>query len=37
VDIDRLARRYTGNPFRRRDAQRVSAWIEVDRWHGWDL
>ena len=36
VDIDRLARRYTGNPFRRRDAQRVSAWIEVDRWHAWD-
>ena len=37
VDIDRLAVRYTGNPFRRRDAKRVSAWIEVDRWHAWDL
>jgi PPOX class probable F420-dependent enzyme len=37
VDIDRLAVRYTGNPFRRRDAQRVSAWIHVDRWHAWDL
>ena len=37
VDIDRLARRYTGKPFRRRDAKRVSAWIEIDRWHAWDL
>jgi PPOX class probable F420-dependent enzyme len=37
VDIDRLARRYTGRPFRRRDAKRVSAWIDVERWHAWDL
>jgi hypothetical protein len=37
TDIDRLARRYTGKPFRRRDAKRVSAWIEIDRWHAWDL
>ena len=37
VDIDRLAMRYTGRPFRRRDAQRVSAWIDVERWHAWDL
>ena len=37
VDIDRLARRYTGNPFRSREASRVSAWFEPDRWHGWDL
>ena len=35
ADIDRLARRYTGNAFRRRDARRVSAWLEPDRWHGW--
>lgn len=33
--IDRLARRYTGEPFRRRDARRVSAWFEPDRWHRW--
>ena len=33
--IDRLARRYTGKPFRRRDARRVSAWFEPDRWHRW--
>jgi PPOX class probable F420-dependent enzyme len=35
VDIDRLAVRYTGQPFRRRDARRVSAWLDPDRWHGW--
>ncbi len=34
-DIDRLAMRYTGAPFRKRDAARYSAWIEVDAWHGW--
>jgi PPOX class probable F420-dependent enzyme len=35
ADIDRLAVRYTGNPFRRRDSARVSAWLEPDRWHAW--
>jgi PPOX class probable F420-dependent enzyme len=35
-DIDRLARRYTGSPFGRRDAHRVSAWIAVDSWNAWD-
>jgi PPOX class probable F420-dependent enzyme len=35
ADIDRLARRYTGRPFRTRDRRRVSAWMEPDRWHGW--
>jgi len=35
ADIDRLARRYTGNEFRRRGSKRVSAWLEPDRWHGW--
>jgi PPOX class probable F420-dependent enzyme len=34
-DIDRLAVRYTGRPFSTRDQRRVSAWIEVDAWHGW--
>ena len=34
-DIDRLARRYTGREFRSRDARRVSAWLEPDRWHAW--
>jgi hypothetical protein len=34
-DIDRLARHYTGEPFRDRTSARVSAWIEVDSWHLW--
>lgn len=33
--IDRLARHYTGSPYRRRDRGRVDAWIEVERLHGW--
>lgn len=36
ADIDRLARRYTGKPYPRRKLPRVSVWIEVERWHGWD-
>ncbi|MFF7376843.1 PPOX class F420-dependent oxidoreductase [Streptomyces massasporeus] len=35
ADIDLLARRYIGKPYPDRDRRRVSAWIEVDRWHGW--
>jgi len=35
ADIDRLALRYTGQPFRTRDRRRVSAWMEPERWHGW--
>jgi len=35
TDIDRLAVRYTGRPFRRRDSPRVSAWLEPERWHAW--
>jgi PPOX class probable F420-dependent enzyme len=34
-DIDRLALRYTGRPFRTRDRPRVSAWLQPERWHGW--
>jgi hypothetical protein len=34
-DIDRLALRYTGRPFRTRDRRRVSAWFRPDRWHAW--
>jgi PPOX class probable F420-dependent enzyme len=34
-DIDRLALRYTGGPFRTRDRRRFSAWVDVDAWHGW--
>jgi PPOX class probable F420-dependent enzyme len=35
VDIDRLAVRYTGKPFRTRDRKRVSAWLQPERWHAW--
>ncbi|MGI3224185.1 PPOX class F420-dependent oxidoreductase [Streptomyces sp. GTA36] len=34
-DIDRLSRHYLGRPYPTRDRSRVSAWIEIDRWHGW--
>jgi PPOX class probable F420-dependent enzyme len=36
ADIDRIARQYTGEPYRNRERPRVSAWIEVLRWHAWD-
>ncbi|MFC9223053.1 PPOX class F420-dependent oxidoreductase [Streptomyces hygroscopicus] len=34
-DIDRLSRHYLGKDYPQRDRRRVSAWIEIDRWHGW--
>ncbi len=36
ADIDRLALRYQGHPFRNRAGKRVSAWVRVERWHRWD-
>jgi PPOX class probable F420-dependent enzyme len=36
ADMDRIARHYTGRDYERRDVPRVSAWLEVDAWHGWD-
>ncbi len=35
VDIDRLSQHYLGKPYMVRDSARVSAWIEIERWHGW--
>ena len=35
ADIDRLSTHYGHKPYRNRTSPRVSAWIEVDRWHGW--
>ncbi|KOX24246.1 PPOX class F420-dependent oxidoreductase [Nocardiopsis sp. NRRL B-16309] len=35
ADIDRIARHYIGAPYPDRERGRVSAWIEVERWHGW--
>ncbi len=36
-DIDRLSVRYTGKPFADREAHRVSAWMQPERWHSWPL
>jgi hypothetical protein len=35
ADIDRIATHCTGKPYPDRVRARVSAWIEVERWHGW--
>lgn len=35
ADIDRLARHYLGQRYPQRDRRRFSAWIDIDRWHGW--
>ncbi len=35
ADIDRISRHYIGKPYPERARARVSAWIEIDRWHGW--
>ncbi len=34
-DIDRLSRHYSGRDYHNRERRRVSAWIEIDSWHGW--
>jgi PPOX class probable F420-dependent enzyme len=35
ADIDRLSRHYGGQPYANRERPRVSAWIEIEHWHGW--
>ena len=35
VDIDRLSTHYRGRPYDDRRSPQVSAWISVERWHGW--
>lgn len=34
-DIDRLARHYTGRAYSNRKRARVSAQVEIERWHVW--
>ncbi len=34
-DIDRISQHYRGRAYRNRERKRVSAWIEIERWHGW--
>lgn len=36
ADIDKLSLRYTRELFRNRQARRVSAFIELDGWYGWE-
>ncbi|MGH3049428.1 MAG: pyridoxamine 5'-phosphate oxidase family protein [Gaiellaceae bacterium] len=36
-DIDRLAFRYTDQPYGNRTSRRFSAWMEPERWHSWPL
>jgi PPOX class probable F420-dependent enzyme len=31
--IDRLSRRYRGQPYRNRERKRVNAWMQPERWH----
>lgn len=33
--IDRLARHYTGRPYRDRQRPRVNAWLDIDAYHVW--
>ena len=35
VDIDRISKHYTGRPYPDRESPRTSAWIEIERYHGW--
>jgi len=35
VGIDRLSTHYGGRPYPNRTSPRVSAWMTVERWHGW--
>lgn len=34
-DIDRISRHYTGHDYPVRDRDRVSVWIDIERWHAW--
>jgi PPOX class probable F420-dependent enzyme len=34
-DIDRLSRHYTGNDYPDRERPRVTAHVEIERWHAW--
>jgi PPOX class probable F420-dependent enzyme len=37
VDIDRLARHYTGQQYPDRERPRVSGWVEIERFHTWNI
>ena len=35
TDIDRLSTHYGGSPYPDRESPRTSAWLTVEKWHGW--
>ena len=35
ADIDRLSQQYRGQDYPDRKRPRVSAWFEIEHWHGW--
>jgi PPOX class probable F420-dependent enzyme len=35
VDIDRLSTHYSGKPYPDRESPRFSAWVSIEKWHGW--
>ena len=35
TEIDRLSTQYTGKPYPKRESPRTSAWLTVEKWHGW--
>ncbi|MQA82252.1 MAG: TIGR03618 family F420-dependent PPOX class oxidoreductase [Streptosporangiales bacterium] len=37
ADIDRLSRYYTDKPYPNRNSVRVSAWLDVDAYHAWNV
>lgn len=37
TNIDRLAQHYIGKPYPQRDRPRVSAWLEVESYHSWNI
>nr|WP_211658673.1 TIGR03618 family F420-dependent PPOX class oxidoreductase [Phytoactinopolyspora halophila] len=37
TDIDRLARHYIGKQYPERERPRVSAWLDIDSYHSWNV
>jgi PPOX class probable F420-dependent enzyme len=35
VDVDRISRHYTGEPYRDRERDSWTAEVEIERWHSW--
>lgn len=37
ADIDRLSKYYTDKPYPNRTRERVSAWLDVESYHAWNM